>query len=289
MECIAESELILNENGAIYHLNLRPENIADTIILVGDQGRVAKISKHFDVIEFKGQNREFLTHTGRIGSKRITVLSTGIGADNMDIVINELDALVNIDLNARTVKPEHKSLNLIRLGTSGSLQEDIPVDSFMLSSHGIGFDGLLNFYQMGASVEDTDLTNAFMEQTKWKDIFPRPYVVKGSSSLFELLKDGTFQGITATANGFYGPQGRQLRLKPTVLDMNERLQAFNFNGLRITNFEMETSALFGLGRALGHESATVCAIIANRFKKEYSKNHDLAVENLITFLLAKLV
>lgn len=289
MERIAESELILNENGGIYHLKLRPENISDTIILVGDQHRVAKISKHFDHIEYQGQNREFVTHTGTLSQKRLTVLSTGIGTDNIDIVINELDALVNIDLENRVPNNELKSLNLIRLGTSGSLQEDIPVDSYLLSTHGIGFDGLLNFYEKGAEVEDTELTNAFMEQTGWKDTFPRPYIVGGSNTLFTQLKEGTHHGITATANGFYGPQGRQLRLALTVPNMNERLTNFEFNGHRITNFEMETSALFGLGKALGHECATVCAIIANRFRREYSKDHDLTVEKLISFLLAKLV
>lgn len=289
MDRIAESELVLNENGSIYHLDLLPENIADTIILVGDQGRVEKISKHFDSIEFKGQKREFVTHTGKIGSKRLTVLSTGIGTDNIDIVANELDALVNIDLKTRTVKSETRSLNLIRLGTSGSLQEDIPVDSYLLSTHGIGFDGVLNFYQKRAEVEDSELTEEFMKQVNWKTEFPRPYIVPSSQKLFSLLKDGTFQGMTATANGFYGPQGRQLRLQPSVPDLNERLNKFSFNGHRITNFEMETSALFGLGKALGHECATVCAIIANRYRQEYSKNHDLTIEKLIAFLLERLV
>ena len=281
MERIAESELVLNQDGSIYHLNLLPENIAETIILVGDQGRVEKVSKHFDVIEFSTQKREFITHTGRIGSKRLTVLSTGIGTDNIDIVLNELDALVNIDLQKRKPKEETKSLNLIRLGTSGSLQEDLPVDSYLLSTHGIGFDGVFNYYEKSAEIEDTELTDAFMLQTDWKSTFPRPYIVEGSESLFNLLKDGTEHGMTATANGFYGPQGRQLRLKPTIPDLNERLSKFSYNGQRITNFEMETSALFGIGKALGHECATVCAIIANRYRKEYSKNHDLTIEQLI--------
>ncbi len=289
MERIAESELVLNSDGSIYHLDLHPENIAETIILVGDQGRVEKISKHFDTIEFRGQKREFVTHTGRIGQKRLTVLSTGIGTDNIDIVLNELDALVNIDLKERTVKKELKSLNLIRLGTSGSLQEDLPVDSYLLSTHGIGFDGVLNYYEKASEIEDTELTDAFMQQTEWNPAFPRPYIVKGSEKLFSLLKDGTEHGMTATANGFYGPQGRQLRLRPTVPDLNERLSRFNYQGQRITNFEMETSALFGLGKALGHECATVCAIIANRFRKEYSKNHDRTVEQLISFVVDRLV
>ncbi|MCB9186385.1 MAG: nucleoside phosphorylase [Flavobacteriales bacterium] len=288
MERIAESELVLNENGSVYHLNLLPENIADTIILVGDQGRVGKISQYFDVLEYSGQKREFLTHTGRIGSKRLSVLSTGIGTDNIDIVINELDALVNIDLDSRTARSETKSLNLIRLGTSGSLQEDLPVDSFLLSTHGIGFDGVLNYYAVSREIEDAELTDEFVRQMNWHEDFPRPYIVKGSEKLFDLLKDGTHHGMTATANGFYGPQGRQLRLKARVADLNERLMKFNYNGHRITNFEMETSALFGLGKALGHECATVCAIIANRFRKEYSKNHDLSVEQLIGFVVDRL-
>jgi len=285
---IAGSELILNADGSIYHLNLRPEHIARTIVLVGDQGRVSKISRHFDEVVHIRQNREFLTHTGRIGQKELTVLSTGIGTDNIDIVLNELDALVNIDLVNRIPKAEHTPLTLIRLGTSGSLQEDIPVESFLLSTHGIGFDGLMNFYADGAEVEDTDMTEAFIRQTGWEADFPRPYIVEGSPWLLELLKEGTIQGMTATANGFYGPQGRQLRLVPRIPDLNERLNAFRHNGHRIANFEMETSALYGLGKALGHECATVCAIIANRFKKEYSKNHDQAVEQLIVHLLGKI-
>lgn len=288
MERIADSELVLNESGSVYHLDLHPENIADTVILVGDQGRVGKISKFFDVLEFSVQKREFVTHTGRIGNKRLSVLSTGIGTDNIDIVVNELDALVNIDLDTRTIKPETKKLNLIRLGTSGSLQEDIPVDSFLLSTHGIGFDGVFNYYAKSTEIEDTELTDEFMRQTDWHKNFPRPYVVSGSEKLLDLLRDGTYQGMTATANGFYGPQGRKLRLEPTVPDLNERLNRFEYKGHRITNFEMETSALFGLGKALGHECATVCAIIANRFRKEYSKNHDLSVEQLIGFLVERL-
>jgi len=287
-DSIPGSELIINGDGSIYHLNLRPEHIAPTIVLVGDPGRVAKVSRHFDQVLHVRQNREFLTHTGRIGQTELSVISTGIGTDNIDIVLNELDALVNIDLDQRKPKHGHTALNLIRLGTSGSLQEDIPVDSFLLSTHGIGFDGLLNFYAAGAQVEDKALTEAFMQQTGWPKEFARPYVVAGDAGLLSKLKDGTLQGMTATANGFYGPQGRQLRLVPTVPDLNERLNAFRHGGHRIANFEMETSALFGLGKALGHHCATVCAIIANRFRKEYSKDHDLAVEKLIVHLLDKL-
>lgn len=284
-DSIPGSELILNEDGSIYHLNLSPEHIARTIILVGDPGRVAKVSRHFDEVRHIRHNREFLTHTGLLGQKELTVMSTGIGTDNIDIVLNELDALVNIDLGERRPMERHTSLDLIRLGTSGSLQEDIPVDSFVLSTHGIGFDGLLNFYAKGKEVEDSVLTDAFMRHTGWPAEFARPYIVAGDGELLQLLREGTCQGMTATANGFYGPQGRRLRLDPTVPDLNERLNAFSHGGHRIANFEMETSALFGLGRALGHRCATVCAIIANRYRKEYSKDHDLTVERLIVHLL----
>lgn len=285
---IAESELVLNEDGSIYHLKLRPEQVASTVILVGDQGRVGRISRHFDVLEHNVQNREFITHTGRIGSKRLTVLSTGIGTDNVDIVLNELDALVNIDLNTREIKNEQQQLELIRLGTCGSLQADVPVDGFVLSTHGIGFDGLMNFYEMGKIVEETSLTEAFMDKTGWPSNFARPVIVKSSESLFERIKDGTFHGMTATASGFYGPQGRKLRLNPSLPDLNDRLNRFEHNGHRVVNFEMETSALLGLGKALGHEAITVCAVIANRYRKEFSKDHDRTVDELIHFLLQKL-
>jgi len=285
---IAPSELVLNGDGSIYHLAIRPEHLADTVILVGDQGRVPKVSRHFDNIEFRQQNREFVTHTGTVGGKRLTVMSTGIGTDNIDIVLNELDALVNIDLAARRAKDDHTPLQLIRLGTCGSLQEDLPVDSFALSTHGIGFDGLLNFYEAGQDVEDTELTDAFMHHAQWLTTLPRPYIVPASDRLLNLLKEGTFQGMTATANGFYGPQGRKLRLAPAMPDLNDRLNSFSYGPHRIINFEMETSALYGLGKALGHECATVCAVIANRYKKEYSKDHDRTVELLIVHLLERL-
>ncbi len=285
---IAGSELILNPDGSVYHLCLRPEHIAGTIILVGDPGRVERISGRFDKVLHVRQNREFVTHTGRIGNADLTVLSTGIGTDNIDIVLNELDALVNIDLDARAPRTEHTALNLIRLGTSGSLQEDIPVDSFLHSTHGIGFDGLLNFYAAGAEVEDTELTEAFMRHTGWPTAFARPYAVEGNAELRARISDMGLEGMTATAHGFYGPQGRQLRLAPTIPDLNTRLNTFRHNGHRIANFEMETSALFGLGKALGHNCATVCAIIANRYRKEYSRDHELAVDNLIGHLLNRL-
>lgn len=289
MERIAESQLILNSDRSIYHINLRPEHLADTVILVGDQGRVTKVSRHFDHIEVKRQNREFVTHTGTINGKRISAISTGIGCDNVDIVVNELDALVNINLETRTEFADKRSLNLIRLGTSGSLQEDIPVDSFMLSTHGLSFDGLMNYYMAGREVEDTELTEAFMNHMTWNPDLPRPNVIPGSQKIIDRIKEGTFQGITATAGGFYGPQGRKLRLDPRFSEMNDRLSAFEHNGHRITNFEMETSALFGLSAALGHNACTVCAIIANRKAEQYSKDHEATVEKLIEHLLGQLV
>ncbi len=287
MSKIAESELILNPSGSIFHLHLHPEQIADTILLVGDQGRVESVSKYFSNIEVKVQNREFATHTGTYNGKRMTVLSTGIGTDNIDIVINELDALVNIDLKERTIKKNHTKLNLVRLGTSGALQANIPVDSFVLSEYGLGFDGLLNFYE-DKNLFENELTNEFIRQTDWQKKLNYPYMVKGSERLIALLKEGMNTGITATACGFYGPQGRELRLKPAVEGLNEKLTAFDYKGLKVTNFEMETSALYGLSKLLGHDACTVCAIIANRILKGYSKDYKVAVDNLIKITLDRL-
>lgn len=287
-EQIEPSELIITPRGAIYHLNLRPEEIADTIIVVGDQNRVKRVSQHFDKIDHQLESREFVTHTGVKNGKRISVLSTGIGCDNIDIVINELDALVNIDLESRTIKENHTSLNIVRLGTSGALQEDIPVDSFVLSSHGLGFDGLMNFYETRYSQEETELKKAFINHTGWSNDLNPPYIVEGDTGLRDLIKEGMHVGITATAHGFYGPQGRKLRLNPKVADLNEKLTSFSHNDHRITNFEMETSALFGLSASLGHKASTVCAIIANRFKREYSKDYKKTVDLLIEDLLGKL-
>lgn len=288
MNRIAESELILNPDGSIYHLKLKPENIADDIIVVGDPGRVPTISAYFDKIEFKQSNREIVTHTGFIGKKRLTVLSTGMGTDNLDIVINELDAIVNIDLEKRIPKLEHKALNIIRLGTSGAMQEDIPVGTYVMSSHGIGLDGLLRFYAAGNEVEDTELTHAFLTETNWPADLPKAYIVSGSASLMEKMKKGYVSGMTATAPGFFGPQGRVLRLPLAYPDLNDRISAFSYQGLRITNFEMETSALYGLSKALGHNAMTVCAIIANRLRKEYAKDYKPSVTALIEDLLEKL-
>jgi len=288
MNRIAESELILNPDGSIYHLKLKPENIADDIIVVGDPGRVPSISAYFDSIEFTQSNREIVTHTGYIGKKRLSVMSTGMGTDNLDIVINELDAIVNIDLVNRIPKKEHKSLNIIRLGTSGAMQEDIPVGSYVLSTHGIGLDGLMWFYAAGKNVIDQELTDQFLKQTNWPSDLPKAYIVEGSNELFKRLGKGYIKGITATAPGFFGPQGRVLRLDLAYPDLNDRISAFEYDGYRISNFEMETSALYGLSKALGHNAMTVCAIIANRLRKEYADDYKPSVKALIEDLLEKL-
>lgn len=285
---IPETELILNPNGSVYHLRLLPENISENIIIVGDQGRVETVSAFFDSIEFKVQNREFVTHTGTYNGKRITVISSGIGTDNIDILINELDAAVNIDLKTRLIKKEHTSLNIVRIGTSGALQADIPVDKFVVSTHGLGFDGLLNYYLDLPQINDNEVSEAFIRQTNWNKNLPYPYAVKGSETLINKIGFDLYKGITATAPGFYGPQGRKLRLTPWVEDFNQQLTDFKHKENRITNFEMETSALYGLGALLGHQTCTVCAIIANRVVKQYSKNYHAAVEQLIQLVLERL-
>jgi uridine phosphorylase len=287
-EPIAPSELIITPQGAIYHLNLKPEQIADTIILVGDQNRVAMISDHFDTIEHEAANREFVTHTGTYRGKRLTALSTGIGCDNIDIVINELDALVNIDFETRKVKSEHTKLTMVRLGTSGALQEDIPVDTFALSRYGLGFDGLMGFYETQYEEDELAIRDAFLSQIPWHKEANKPYIVRGSDALADRIGAGMVEGITATANGFYGPQGRVLRLPVSIDGLNEALTGFSHGDQRIINFEMETSALFGLCGLLGHDASTVCAIIANRYTRTYSEDYQATVRSLITTLLARL-
>ena len=289
MNKIAPSELILNPDGSIYHLNLKPEHIADSILFVGDQNRVPKISKHFDTIEFDIQKREFRTVTGSYKGKRFTVISTGIGPDNIDIVMNELDALVNIDLETRTVKSVHKQLNIVRIGTSGSLQSDIPVDSFVMGKYGLGLDGLLHSY-VCEDILEREMEDAFIKHTNWSDRKARPYIVKGSEVLEKkLISDKVFVGFTATAPGFYGPQGRVLRLAIQDNDLNRKMDSFNFNGIRISNLEMETSAIFGLARLLGHNALSMNAIIANRANGTFSEDPYKTVENLIQYTLDKLV
>lgn len=285
---IEPSELVLNPDGSVYHIALRPEQLGDTVLVVGDQGRVEKVSRHFERIEHRVQNREFVAHTGVYKGMHITALSTGIGTDNIDIVLNELDALVNIDLAARSPKRAHKSLRIIRLGTCGALQEDIPVDSLIVSAYGVGLDNVLHYYAYENTDAETRLLNELLAHTEWPDNLPLPYVAAGDKELIERLGHGNTVGITFTAGGFYGPQGRQLRLLPSVDGLNERISSFAHADLRATNYEMETSALYGLGGMLGHRTCTVCCVVANRLRKEYSKDHHAAIDHMIAQVLERL-
>jgi len=285
MVTIPSSELILNSRGALYHINCRPEEIANTIITVGDPDRVKEVSKHFDRIEFRNQHREFVTHTGYIGKKRITAISSGIGPGKIDIVLNELDALVNIDLEARTIKENITSLNIIRVGTSGSLQADIPVDSYVASTHGLGLDNLLNFYTHVYNEEETQLLNAFNNHTQLNQGISAPYVNSCSMSLMKEFVKNFHHGITVTCPGFYGPQGRVLRMGLSRPNLIDKLTTFSFGKHRLTNFEMETSAIYGIGEILGHQCLSLSAIVANRIKKEFSADGAAAVEKLILITL----
>jgi len=286
---IRQSELILNPDGSIYHLNLKPENIATNIIFVGDQDRVDKISKYFDTIEFTTQKREFKTTTGTLKNKRISVISTGIGPDNIDIVLNELDALVNIDLETRKPKEKLTKLNIVRIGTSGSLQKDIPIDSIVLSSHALDLNGLLHSYQID-EICYPEIENAFVKHTNWSSKKSHPLVISNSEELAaKLASEKIHQGITATAGGFYGPQGRVLRLALQDDDLNHKIDSFQFNGNRITNLEMETSAIYGLSKLLGHNAVSMNAIIANRADGSFSENPGKIVSDLIKYTLEKLV
>lgn len=286
---IQSSELILNPDGSVYHLNLKPEHIAHDIIFVGDQNRVEKITQFFDSIEFSTQKREFKTQTGIYKGKRLTVMSTGIGPDNIDIVINELDALVNIDLKTRQPKEELTSLNIIRIGTSGSLQKDIPVDSFVMAKYGLGLDNMLRSYLID-EISSYAIEEAFINHTKWDIRKGKPYVIKCSEKLEQLIEsDKIFKGITATAGGFYGPQGRILRLEIQDPELNGKMDNFNFDGTRITNLEMETAAIYGLSILLGHNALSLNAIIANRASGTFSEDPYKAVDELIAYTLNKLV
>jgi len=281
MQRIAESELIFNSRGAIYHLDLKPDELAENIITVGDPGRVREISKHFDKIEIQRQHREFETHTGYVGNKRISIVSTGIGPDNIDIVMNELDALVNIDFKTRTINNELKQLNIIRIGTSGSLQANIPIDSFVASTHGIGIDNLMNFYLHENNEEEKQLIHSFVTQTQLHNGFSNPYISAASMHLLKYFVDGYHHGITVTCPGFYGPQGRILRLGISNPQLIDRLATFEFGNHHITNFEMETSAIYALGKALNHHCLSLSAIIANRVHKNFSKDSLSLIEKLI--------
>ena len=281
MSRIAESELIITNRGAIYHLNCRPEEIATTIITVGDPDRVAAVSKHFDKIEYKNSHREFITHTGYVGKKRISCVSTGIGPDNIDIVLNELDALANIDMETRMIKEKLTSLNIIRVGTSGSLQKEIPVDSFVASTHGLGLDNLMNFYLQSNNEEEKRILQAFNTHTQMHQGISAPYITTAGMSLLKHFVGGFHQGITVTCPGFYGPQGRVLRMGLTHPELIDQLTTFVFGNHRISNFEMETSAIYGMGKVLGHQCLSLSAIVANRISKEFSKDGNAVVERLI--------
>jgi uridine phosphorylase len=280
--------LILNGDGSIFHLKLFPGDIADTIILVGDPNRVEMVSNFFDSIEIRKSNREFVTHTGNFRGKRITALSTGIGTDNVDIVLNELDALVNIDLIERRLKTTHRTLRLVRIGTTGGLQKDIPINSFILSRYAAGFDTVLNFYADRNKVADLAMEKAFIEHTHWSSLLPDPYFVRSSDDLFRLFPQETHSGITISAPGFYGPQGRKIRLQPLDPQLNDKLESFRYQDLRITNYEMESSALFGLAELLGHRAVTLCAMIANRASLEFTEDYKGIVNKLIKFTLEHL-
>jgi uridine phosphorylase len=281
MQQIAPSELIINNRGAIYHLDTTPDEIGENIITVGDPARVNEVSKYFDKIEVERSHREFVTHTGWLGKKRISVISTGIGTDNIDIVLNELDALVNIDFSARTIKNELKHLNIIRIGTSGSLQGDVPVDSFVASTHGLGIDNLMNFYVHDNNEEEKQLLHSFVTQTQLHSRFSYPNIAGATMSLMKHFVEGYYQGITVTCPGFYGPQGRVLRLGITNPQLIDRLTDFKFGHHRITNFEMETAAIYGLGKALQHNCLSLSAIVANRIHKNFSADGLATVEKLI--------
>ena len=288
MEKIKESELIINPDGSVYHLNVRPQDIANDIIFVGDQFRVEAITKYFDTIEFETQKREFKTQTGTYKGKKISVISTGIGPDNIDIVMNELDALVNVDFETRTIKPKLTQLNIIRVGTSGSLQADIPVDTILMSTHGIGTDNMLRSYAIDG-ISETAIENAFIEQTNWDMTKGRPYIIEASKELIEKFASAEMhQGMTVTAGGFYGAQGRVIRLAVQDSELNSKIDSFQFNSLRATNLEMETAAIYGLSKLLSHHSLSLNAIIANRANGTFSTDPYAVVEKLIQYTLEKI-
>ena len=285
---IAESELIINPDGSVFHLHLRPEELADNIILVGDPGRVDLIAEYLHDIEFRRQSREFVSVTGKFRDTRLTVLATGIGTDNIDIVMNELDALANIDFTTREVKEEKKSLNIIRIGTSGAIQPDIPLGSFVFSHISVGCDGLLNWYADRDKIAIPDISEAFMKNAGWTRYLPVPYFVKAGEEMTERFRDCTIKGMTIAASGFYGPQGRVLRMPLAIPDMVEKFESFRFNGWRVTNFEMEGSAIAGIAAHLGHNAGTVCCIIANRHLKSSNPDYKPYIRQLVELVLDRL-
>jgi uridine phosphorylase len=286
---IKDSELILNSDGSVYHLHLKPKDLASKVITVGDPDRVDQVSAHFDTIDFRQHKREFKTHTGTLRNQRITVISTGIGSDNIDIVLNELDALVNIDFESRRVKSEITSLKIIRIGTSGALQNEIPVDSFLLSTHGLDLNGMLQAYKT-QSIQNKAFEQAFLKYSNWKKERAKPVLVEGDKSIEnQLSSKNILKGITATCGGFYAPQGRKLRLTPSDSKFLKNLQNFTFKGYKITNFEMETSAIFGLSKLLGHQACSMNAILANRINGTFSKSPEKTIDALIQYTLDKLI
>ena len=285
---IPASQLVLNNEGAIYHLNLHPDQLADNVIMVGDPGRVDMIASFFDKIEVERQNRELVTRTGWFNGERITVLSTGMGTDNLDIVMNELDALANIDLKTRMPKETHRSLNLIRLGTCGALQPDIEPGNNVATRYAIGLDGLLYFYEKHKEVNEIAMRDAFIEQMDYPKDLPKPYVVEGSKMLFDKLAEGYYQGVTATAPGFYGPQGRTLRMHLSYPENNNKIENFDYQGWRVCNFEMESSALYGLGKMMGHNCLTICVAIANRVTEKFTTDYHPYVRKLVESTLERL-
>ena len=286
---IKNSELILNPDGSIYHLHLKPSDVANTIIFVGDQERVGEVTKYFDSIDFEVQNREFKTQTGTYKGKRLSVISTGIGSDNIDIVLNELDALFNIDFETREIRANKTSLSIVRIGTSGALQPDIDIDSFILSAYAIDINGMLQSYKIDA-IKNPLIEAAFVKHTQWSPQKPYPVIVQNSSRLEALLKsEQTLTGLTATCGGFYGPQGRVLRLELQDDSLNQKMDDFEFNDLKVTNFEMETSAIYGLAKLLGHDACSMNAILANRALGTFSKDPQATIDQLIIYTLNKLV
>ncbi len=285
---IAESELIINDDSSVFHLHLKAEELADTVILVGDPSRVEMVSSFFDTIEFKRQSREFVSCTGSYKNKRITVLSTGIGTDNIDIVMNELDALANIDFKTREPKKEHRTLTILRIGTTGAVQEDIPIGSYIFSHISIGCDGLMNWYANRDSICELDMEEAFVKHVNWDKKLPAPYFIKASQKLIDKFSDCTVKGLTISASGFYGPQGRVLRMPLAMPNMLELFESYRFNGYKVTNFEMESSAVAAIAAHLGHEAGTVCCVIANRHLKSSNPDYKAKVKELVALSLDRL-
>lgn len=285
---IPASELIINADGSAFHIHLRPEELADTVIMVGDPGRVDMIAEYLTDIEFRHAAREFVSVTGRYNGKRVTVLSHGIGPDNIDIVMTELDALANIDFDTREVRPEHRTLRILRIGTSGALHADIPLGSYVLSHISVGFDGVMNWYGNREKITDAAVEEAFKRHMHWDPALPSPYFVKASDEIIRRFEDCTIKGVTISAPGFYGPQGRVVRLPLAMPDMLENIESFRFDGYRITNFEMESAPLAGLARHLGHEACTVCCAIANRYLQSSNPDYKPQIRGLIELSLDRM-